>query len=89
MRVLISNAFARLLAVAVWVSFALSAAVADEAEGKPNRDKPKWRPTKRIWARDLLWIDAPKLEVKQWLTKQQELEGKYLEIGRKAKEKSK
>lgn len=33
---------------------------------------------KRIWARDFLWTDAPKLEVGECLANEPELEGKFI-----------
>lgn len=54
------------------LSFSLPALDAEEPTPQPRVQ------AKRIWARDLLWTDAPKLEVGQWLTEEPELEGKYI-----------
>lgn len=49
---------------------------AEEAPTKPTGTQA--HVTKRIWARDLLWTDTPKLEVAEWLTKEPDLEGKFI-----------
>jgi len=67
------------LALLALISFTLPPLEAEEPETKPAAAAPQVPDSpKRIWARDLLWTDAPKLEVGQWLTKEPELEGKYI-----------
>ena len=45
---------------------------AEEALKNPEPNGTKWETQKRIWARDMLWTDAPKLEVAEWLTEPDE-----------------
>jgi cytochrome c biogenesis protein CcmG/thiol:disulfide interchange protein DsbE len=70
--------FAILTVLGVLVSSGLPAP--GEGEG-PCQSEPAatgLQIPKRIWARDLLWTDAPKLEVEDWLTDKPELEGKFI-----------
>ncbi len=69
---------ARTLVVLLLITFSLPARGAEEPPTKPTSEKPQGHSIKRIWAHDLLWTDAPKLEVGEWLTKEPDLEGKYI-----------
>jgi thiol-disulfide isomerase/thioredoxin len=60
------------------ISFSLPVLRGQDPPAKPAAEQPQAHSTKRIWARDLLWTDAPKFEVGQWLSKEPELEGKYI-----------
>ena len=54
----------------------------DVAPGtKPTADEQKNAPEKtrkRIWADSMLYCDAPKLEMSQWLTEKPEIKGKFV-----------
>ena len=41
---------------------------------------PEVREGKRMWAKSILWAEAPKLVVEQWLTDKPETKGKYVLI---------
>jgi thiol-disulfide isomerase/thioredoxin len=66
------------LAPWVAVAFAASAAMADETPVQRDQGERIPVSVKRIWAHRLLWTDAPKLEVKQWLTEEPDLDGKFI-----------
>lgn len=64
-----TSAVIRTLAVMLFLSCAISALAAENSN---------LQPPKRIWAHNLLWTDAPKLELGEWLTDEPELEGKFI-----------
>ena len=43
-----------------------------------NAGVPVIREGKRLWAKSVRWTEAPKFEVEKWLSKEPEMEGKYL-----------
>ena len=43
-----------------------------------KHDVPEQKPPKRIWARSVLWAEAPKLVVEKWLSQKPHTKGKYV-----------